>query len=362
MSGQTSIAEPQAASGSQPTAALPLAPAGSLLIAPAPAVIAAPAAAAAALVPEEPAAWQVPPGPSMNVPSSTQPVAAEAHEAVSLGTADATRTRPGAGGEAIKPPPAAMAIQDHVGTQAAAASADGAAEESTPLPVATPRTAAQTLAAVKMEFDRPLTPLAAEVAAIAAAQGAGNQPGASSDTSRDDRGHQPRPSSAEPVSAIAHRLAQTVQLMAGFEHVLETVTQERTSAPELPNEPQLMATLVKSMRLQHQSGGGTAVIKLDPEFLGGVTVSLQLTRGAVTASLQAERADVRAWLEANEGTLRDALKQQGLSLDRLVVSDDRLERQRETSSDGRRRESQPAPARKPRRQGSGEAVTFEVVV
>jgi len=91
-------------------------------------------------------------------------------------------------------------------------------------------------------------------------------------------------------------------------------------------------------------------------------VSLQLSRGAVTATLQAGRADVRAWLEANEGTLREALKQQGLSLDRLVVTEDRLEPQRETSADGRRRESQAPPSKKPRRQRSGDAVTFEVVV
>src|SRR5205085_6717117 len=90
----------------------------------------------------------------------------------------------------------------------------------------------------------------------------------------------------------------------------------------LPNADGVSTSLVQALRLQVTAGGGSATITLDPSYLGGVRVAVQVADGAVTATLQAANPQVRAWMEANESTLRQALLDHGLTLDRLIVADD----------------------------------------
>jgi flagellar hook-length control protein FliK len=121
-----------------------------------------------------------------------------------------------------------------------------------------------------------------------------------------------------------------------------------------------MDSIVQSMRMQYRDGIGTAVITLDPEFLGGVAISIHVANGAVTATLQADNPQVRAWLEANEPMLRQGLETQGLTLDRLVVAKE-APRDEAPSADDHRRQQQPEPEEKPRPRRH-ETATFEVIV
>jgi flagellar hook-length control protein FliK len=89
----------------------------------------------------------------------------------------------------------------------------------------------------------------------------------------------------------------------------------------LPNEDGVSTSIVQALRLQVTAGGGSATITLDPSYLGGVRVAVQVADGAVTATLHAANPQVRAWMEANESTLRQALLDHGLTLDRLIVAD-----------------------------------------
>lgn len=134
------------------------------------------------------------------------------------------------------------------------------------------------------------------------------------------------------------------------------------STPSLPNEGAVTASLVRTMHWQYRHGVGSAVVKLDPGYLGEVTVALQVERGVVTATLHAANADVRSWMQANEASLRQGLSDQGLALERLVVADDDAEEPssrhpgREQSPD---QEQQQRPRRAPRRDDAG---VFHVVV
>jgi flagellar hook-length control protein FliK len=112
------------------------------------------------------------------------------------------------------------------------------------------------------------------------------------------------------------------------------------------------------MRLQMRDGVGTAVVHLEPDYLGAVSISLRVENGMVTASLHAENPQVRAWMEANTPLLRESLAGQGLSLDRLLVTDERIA---DGQSQGRRQqhEQEQQARQRPRR---NEAATFEVVV
>jgi flagellar hook-length control protein FliK len=137
----------------------------------------------------------------------------------------------------------------------------------------------------------------------------------------------------------------------------------RQSAPSsvppvtLPDEDGVMSSIVQSMRLQMRDGIGTAVVHLEPDYLGSVSILLRVENGVVTASLHAENPQVRAWMETNAPLLRESLAGQGLSLDRLLVTDEHIV---DDQSQGRQRQEQEQQTRqRPRRNG---AATFEVVV
>lgn len=303
--------------------------------------------------------------PLASSPASTDSPAAAAPRV----TAPHKKTNGGERPEApFAPPPSIVPVAEAAADAVAPPVTVDAAATAVAPPVAAADAAPRAAAAASPNRSATLSPLAAEIAALAAASAADHQPGGSGSSSSDEqRREQPRSHAAEPAAAVAHRLAQTVQLMAGFERVLESAAPAATAAAtappvSLPNEPQVMSTILKSMHLQYQNGVGSAVITLDPEYLGGVTVSLQLSHGAVTASLEADRADVRAWLDANQHTLREALGQQGLSLDRLIISDARQD-EREPPSDERRQQSrQQQPPRNSRKRREDEPAAFEVVV
>lgn len=161
--------------------------------------------------------------------------------------------------------------------------------------------------------------------------------------------------------------AHALQVFAAVE---QTAADTEVAEPEaaeprphaLPNEQAVAATLVQSMRVQYRDGVGSAVVQLDPEYLGKVTIVLETSGGSVNATLHAANGEVRAWLQTHEQSLRQGLAEKGLSLNRLTVSD--AERAEESlSRDGRERQS-PQEQRRPRRPAArrGEAGTFEVVV
>jgi hypothetical protein len=131
----------------------------------------------------------------------------------------------------------------------------------------------------------------------------------------------------------------------GVSSVSQAPVAGQPQAAELPDAPaDLGNQLVKGIRLAWKDGTGEARLRLNPEDLGEVLVSIKVTRGEVSATLQSETAGVRAWLEQHAHVLKSALAQQGLHLDDFVVTDERGSRQ--PRGDGRdeqkRRSDRPA--------------------
>ncbi len=124
----------------------------------------------------------------------------------------------------------------------------------------------------------------------------------------------------------------------------------------------LPTQIIRTIRLQWQAGQGEARVQLRPDYLGELTVAVKVDHGAVTATLHAEAPEVRRWLESHSGSLRDALAEQGLRLDRLIVAD---EHGRPDAPDAQRREGQPgedgqAPPRRRRGRPTAAGSTFDV--
>jgi flagellar hook-length control protein FliK len=86
-----------------------------------------------------------------------------------------------------------------------------------------------------------------------------------------------------------------------------------------PEDRDVIPQLVRAMRTQFRAGIGEARIRLHPEHLGEVRVSVRIDGDRVSALLQVERADVRRAIEAQSDVLRAGLTAQGLVLEHLSV-------------------------------------------
>lgn len=161
----------------------------------------------------------------------------------------------------------------------------------------------------------------------------------------------------DPTVAAPLRLAADASAPANATPPM-VVIDEPTLDANLPEQ------IVQSIRVQALDLGGEARVRLRPEYLGEVVVSVKVDRGAVTATLQADTPAVRRWIETNEAALRVGLADHGLHLDRLTVSEpakaepESGERRRQSS-----REQEHPERRESRNSGRNEETgTFEVVV
>ncbi len=119
--------------------------------------------------------------------------------------------------------------------------------------------------------------------------------------------------------------------------------------------------IVKSLRMQWTGGIGEARVTLRPEYLGEVTATIKVEQGVVTATLQADTPEVRRWMESHTATLRDALVDHGLKLDRLTVGEpDRQAAQGDRQGKPRQQPREQAPRPRARREASETDVPFEV--
>ena len=150
--------------------------------------------------------------------------------------------------------------------------------------------------------------------------------------------------------APAHHDARIASVIASAE------TSLIPGAP-LPREHDVTMQILQSLRLQFRDGIGEAVLKLKPEHLGSVAISLRVENGGLKANVQADLPAVRQWLESQQDTLRSALAEHGLRLDRFDIEPDG---QRQSSPDDPR--DRASRKRQAQRGPRTDQPVFEVVV
>lgn len=121
----------------------------------------------------------------------------------------------------------------------------------------------------------------------------------------------------------------------------------------------LRSQIVQAVKVQWNGAHGDARIRLQPHYLGELTISLRVEQGVVSAQLSASSPEVRQWIEANEVLLRQGLAQHDLKLDRLVVVKEEPAAPFHHEQEAEPRDRQ--PSRRRARQSATDA-TFEVVV
>ena len=165
----------------------------------------------------------------------------------------------------------------------------------------------------------------------------------------------PAPSSPAPAlpSVSTSRVVEAPVTAAPLETLVPTTDD---GAPVMPR-------LVEMMRWQAQEGGGQAQLRLRPELLGPVTVTIVVEHGAVKAVVSAETPAALEYLRAESAGLQEALEERGLTLDEFEVREESplAERRRDADDAPPRRESEAAPARRREREQDGDAV-FNVLM
>lgn len=109
-------------------------------------------------------------------------------------------------------------------------------------------------------------------------------------------------------------------------------------------DPESAASLVQTFRVLTRDGVSEATIRLKPEHLGAVTMTIRVERGTVSAVVHAESDAVRQWLHNQEESIRAALAEQGLVLDGFVIDPDGEQQERPAPQAEKRRRP---PVRQP---------------
>jgi flagellar hook-length control protein FliK len=125
---------------------------------------------------------------------------------------------------------------------------------------------------------------------------------------------------------------------------------------------ELSPQIVQAIKLQWQGGVGEARIRLQPDYLGELTIAIRVERGGVTASLESDTLAVRQWLQGHEMSLRQGLSDQGLQLDRLLVSEQSSRADWQNSEKHQPDEPQSRGRKHSSRRRRPDEQTFEVVV
>ena len=265
--------------------------------------------------------------PASPVPSGDSSAAAPASSPEPPdGTADPSAVVARAGHAAILAQAAIAPSDTKPGQPMAAQAAAPAAHPQTadasavPSPAPAPSSAAAKVFAPV--FSVPGTPLAQQATSgRAATADAGS--GRSGQSPSDGKAVAPVAASSAPAqtSPMFHvpadlQMASPAHPAAAGDVVAPAATLDASAQAALPSQ------IVQSMKLQWASGAGDATNELKPEYLGDLSVSIRVEQGQVTALLQASTPEVREWIQGHESMLRQGLADQGLTLDRLVVTDD----------------------------------------
>lgn len=174
---------------------------------------------------------------------------------------------------------------------------------------------------------------------------------------------QDAPAATPRLSArVTHAIAafQAAAHAAGTPPAAQALATAATT-PSAVLDSDLPMQIVQAIRVQFDNGSGEARVRLNPGFLGGMTVGVQVEGSSVVASLQASSAEVREWLQRNEQVLRQALADQGLQLDRLVIVEEEAKPGADDEMGNRSSQQQERqPQRRPRR--PADEGTFEVEI
>jgi flagellar hook-length control protein FliK len=142
---------------------------------------------------------------------------------------------------------------------------------------------------------------------------------AHADGDQHGHGHADQQDGVAPTSDAA--LPDPTTAATPFSGVMGAVASTPQAAANAAHPREVVAQIAQQAELYRLPGGRGVRIQLHPDGLGGVEVTLRYSSaGALQLHVNVEHAATGALVQAGWNDLRDALSQQGISPDRLVMS------------------------------------------
>jgi flagellar hook-length control protein FliK len=94
---------------------------------------------------------------------------------------------------------------------------------------------------------------------------------------------------------------------------------DRPRGALVAQEEPVAAQAVRGLSIALRQGGGTVMLRLEPELLGTLRVQLTIEQGVVAARIEASTQEARELLERGVDTLRGALEARGLGVERIEI-------------------------------------------
>jgi flagellar hook-length control protein FliK len=235
-------------------------------------------------------------------------------------------------------------------------------------PQAAPRAAASNAPAAGDEPKAASAP-AATASAFVPVPATESRPGDSGGSPK----HDARGSDDRPADSPLPKLGASAQAAPIFQAPLDVRAQASSPASaaesvpasraDVPAEAELPRQIVQAIRMQWADGVGDARIRLQPEYLGELSIAIRVEHGSVTASLESNTPSVREWIDNNQPMLRQALAEHGLHLDRLTVTEEQAQPDWTGNEhpQQQQQEEEARQARRARRQNGADAPAFEMV-
>ncbi len=217
---------------------------------------------------------------------------------------------------------APTAAQTLAGALAASAEALAAAETAT---TAAPRPGANFCAAANPQTPGLAPPSASATTALPAGEAGIDLAGLSQlpDTGEDALSARTSPRSA-PSSVLQAALGmERAEFAASLRESLAPTLPVLPSARLEPGSPQFSATLGQQVLWMASQQVGRAELKLSPDDLGPLEISLEMKRDEIRAEFASRSADVRSLLETQVPRLRELLAEQGFNLADAQVGQER---------------------------------------
>jgi flagellar hook-length control protein FliK len=217
---------------------------------------------------------------------------------------------------------AATAAQTLAGTLAASADALAAAETAT---TAAPRPGANFSAAANPQTPGLTPPSAGATTALPAGDAGIDLAGLSlrADASEDALSTRTSPRSM-PTSVLQAALGmERAELAASLRESLAPTLPVLPTARLEPGSPQFSATLGQQVVWMASQQVGRAELKLSPDELGPLEISLEMNGDEIRAEFASRSAEVRSLLETQVPRLRELLAEQGFNLADAQVGQER---------------------------------------
>lgn len=95
----------------------------------------------------------------------------------------------------------------------------------------------------------------------------------------------------------------------------------KPNAPTTPDAKEVISKATQGLAAAIRQKGGSVVLKLEPESLGQLRITVSMRNGVVNAKIEAGTSEAAELLKTHQGALRESMHEKGMLVERLEIVD-----------------------------------------